>query len=88
MVADVNCWTKSYSTPLHEAIKRQNLQTCTILIDNFADVNSKCIQGKTPLHYACELGNMDLVKLLSNRREIYINIDDNELNKPIHLAAK
>ena len=54
--ADPNIPTFRGETPLHAAIKIQNLQIAELLIRNGADLNIEDVNGATPLHYAALYG--------------------------------
>ena len=49
------------NTLLHEAIQAQNIHFVNYLIDNGADVNTTDSSGWTPLHFACQYGDMKIV---------------------------
>ena len=66
---DVNTDYTYTTTPLHEAIKVQDLVVVSMLllhgacVDTLDDVE---IQGtyQTPLHYACQQSNVDIIRIL------------------------
>uniref|UniRef100_A0A1X7T2P1 Uncharacterized protein n=1 Tax=Amphimedon queenslandica TaxID=400682 RepID=A0A1X7T2P1_AMPQE len=50
------------------------------------DVNAKGRFGYTPLHYACEKGHFEIVKILTNHPQCNIEAEDENNDRPIHLA--
>ena len=58
-----------------------------ILIEKFPDVNARSQLGETPLHLACKLQSLDIVKLLTSLEEIFVDIEDNKGNTPLHFAV-
>lgn len=52
-----------------------------------ADVNARTQSGETPMHIACKLSNFDIVTLLSELPETFIDIEDAKGNTPLHYAA-
>lgn len=64
--ADVN--TRSlkagFTTPLHSAVKYQQLEIAKLLISYKADINVQDICSKTPIFYAIESANFKMTKLL------------------------
>jgi uncharacterized protein len=51
-------------TPVHIAVKNNNIELCKLLIDSGFEINCLDEQGKSPLFYACRTGNRSLVQLL------------------------
>ena len=41
-----------------------DLAVCQVLIDAGADIETKDVEGRSPLHFACSSGSLDVVKLL------------------------
>jgi ankyrin repeat protein len=58
-----------------------------LLINNNADVNSKDIDGFTPLHYACKQSNIELTQLLINNNAD-VNSKDIHGSTPLQYACK
>ena len=50
-------------------------------IQNYSGENQ--IEQKTALHLAAEIGNLEIIKLLLEKKEIVINIEDSQGKKPI-----
>lgn len=44
------------NTPLHYAIAQENYEMVQFLLYHHANVNHKNLEGKTPLHFALEIG--------------------------------
>lgn len=55
-----------------------------ILINYNVDINSKDLEGMTPIHHACSMGYIDFVKFLLEQKEIQINDVDNHYSSPLH----
>ena len=65
-----NARTKTGITPLHEAASgvplplRGQRDTVNVLVDEGADVNSRDVNGQTPLQFAASNGRSDKAELL------------------------
>ncbi|MEC4895831.1 MAG: ankyrin repeat domain-containing protein [Oscillatoria sp. PMC 1051.18] len=70
--ADVNIRGEDSSTALHSAVNVavaiKSDRVVKILLDAGADVNAKNSRGKSPLDYAKEIKDDELVRLLTNRQ--------------------
>lgn len=66
-------------TPLHDACMKSDssLKMVRLLLDNGADTETKDNDGWTPLHFACEKLNLEIIRLLLQRKA---NIDAQKLN--------
>ena len=80
-------------TPLHQAVfgsigaKKQNcIFTAERLIDNGSDIGAPDIYWKTPLHYACTRGNLEMVELLISKESPLDNVA-RDGSTPLHCAA-
>lgn len=78
-------------TPLHQAILKQDECMILLLLDYGADITYVSKLGKTALHMACEIGNVDMVKLLIESEQIkndrsIINSQDSYKLTPILYA--
>lgn len=56
------------------------------MIKLFAEVNSCDCEGKSPLHYACEVGAYKIVEILVNNKAI-VNHADEYGNTALHIAC-
>ena len=74
-------------TPLHAATQTKNEKIIRLLVElGGADIDAKCQEGKTPLHFACDWGHDETVKiLLENGADI--NAGDDFGVTPLHRAA-
>jgi uncharacterized protein len=61
-------------SPLHLAVRSQNLDIINILLDRHAEVNLRMNTGETALHLACKQGNYDIVKALTKLSETFVDI--------------
>lgn len=64
LVWDTNTLTKQFEGILNIAIKHKNVDCVRVLIESGADVNLINGIGETPLHYAADTGDNDIIKLL------------------------
>ena len=62
------------------------LETMECLLRHGADVNSKTIDGWTPLHSACRWGNVEAASLLL-RCKADLNAQTNSSQTPLHLSS-
>ena len=74
---------------IHEASRSNNIEIVRHLIGKGCAINVKGKNGCTPLHYACECGNLNLVKVLTNNTSYCdVEVYDNYNERAIHKAAK
>ena len=71
---------------LHYAARSGNVDICSYLLQNQADVNVTNVGGDTPLHRAAYIGHMELCLLLLQYKAdiIAANMDG---HSPLHRAA-
>lgn len=80
-------WGHPNELLLCEAARKGDLNRIIDHIGNGVNVNFVDGFGRTPLHYACQLGSLEAVKLLvANKARV--NIWDADGTTPLHLAAK
>lgn len=73
-------------TPLHEAVRDDDLEKFEEQMSLQADVNAQDENGLTPLHYACANGDIKYVRmLLASNADL--NLEDNRGETPLHYAA-
>jgi ankyrin repeat protein len=75
--------------PIHKVIESNKEDKYNVLLkmlDMGADPNLKDSNGWTALHYACEFGDFDSVKILVNHKAV-IDFFSNNHRTPLHLAA-
>ena len=73
-------------TPLTIASENGLTDTVNMLINNGAKAYNKCDNsGFAPLHYACQLGNPDMVQTLI-KAGANVNVMSGDKLMPIHLA--
>ncbi|PAA78886.1 hypothetical protein BOX15_Mlig033138g3 [Macrostomum lignano] len=74
-------------TPLMIACSKNELGMVRFLVKkNRADVNAIAHNGRTPAHFACQSGSLELLKLLHSQGAELDNADNNGVT-PIFLAA-
>ena len=78
------------TSPIHTAVNdgTEQHELVRLLLSNRVDPNVKDKQyGRTPLHYACLRGHINVTNLLLDYNSI-INADDNDQVTPLHLACR
>lgn len=75
-------------TPLHSAVRSNNLKAVQILIQNNANINLGDKNDKTPLHYASLLGYTDITQELLQCKDVDVNKVDIDGDSAIHKAVK
>jgi len=84
---DVNMPDRRGYTPLHYAVKLENLTIMNDLITSGANVNATTSSGTTPLLLALKKDNIDVIRLLlSNRANV--NLVDRLGKLPIKIVAE
>lgn len=74
--------------PIHIAVSRNHFRLTELLLRQNAAVDKRSHKGFTSLYFACQNGNLDMVKLLLNYR-VDINCQNEILNRtPLHAAYK
>ena len=61
---EINLLSSLRSTPLHYAIVGENEETVRYLVLRGALVNTTNIYAESPLHWACKVGNLAIVRTL------------------------
>lgn len=72
---------------MHSSIFSGDINITKLLVDRYAEINAIDDEGKTPLHLACMLGNLSMVKLLLTKPESNANIQDFKGDTPLHMAC-
>ena len=67
------------STPLIEAAEYGNFQAVRVLLDNKANINAKTHMGTPPISYAILNEDINMIKLMLEKRKGKINVKDIEL---------
>lgn len=67
------------STPLIEAAQSGNFQAVRVLLDNKANINAKTRLGTPPISYAILNEDINMIKLMLQKRKGKINVKDIEL---------
>ncbi|KKT23685.1 MAG: hypothetical protein UW09_C0003G0207 [candidate division TM6 bacterium GW2011_GWF2_43_87] len=87
--ADVNAVDQWGTTPLHKAIRSNQLEAVKLLVKKGADVNQKTKHFGTPLFSAAEKGNLEIMRYLIEDEHVDVNVkvDDSENFTPLHNAV-
>ncbi|PQE07328.1 ankyrin repeat protein [Rutstroemia sp. NJR-2017a WRK4] len=84
---DVNVWSSNL-TPLIAAVQTHHLKTTELLLDAGADPSLALKStSETPLHIACRMGDLPIVKLLV-QNSASLSARDAHLNTPLLVAAR
>jgi ankyrin repeat protein len=84
---DIDHRNQSGMTALHMAIKESNTAAAKFLLSNGANPNAADRNGRTPLHVAAYYTkDMDIVKLLLNRKNVNVNYLDNSGKSALQYA--
>ena len=85
--ADVNAQNSINNSPLiFTTFDSGDPETAEILLNSGAHCDLQCARGRTALHWAAEIGNLDLVRLLL-QRGARLDIQDNDGRTPRDLAT-
>uniref|UniRef100_A0A3B3TF35 Transient receptor potential cation channel subfamily A member 1 n=1 Tax=Paramormyrops kingsleyae TaxID=1676925 RepID=A0A3B3TF35_9TELE len=85
--AHINYADKSFSSPLHLAVRGGNIDVINLCIAKGAKIDQQQSDKSTALHLACTQGALEVVKLMLSaydRVEDIINITDGALHTPLH----
>lgn len=74
-----------YSTPLHRAAITGDAPTVEYLISRGADVNARCIDNSTPLHWAACHRNTGILELIKAKADVEAVANDG--STPLHWAS-
>ena len=83
----LNAINKTGTTPLHSAASGGNV-ACVNALVNKGGVVHRCHFGRTPLMYACHVGNLQAAKALYSAHPFQRDWVDNDGNTPLHLAVE
>ena len=64
-----------------------NKKAATILVERKAQIDSRDVNRRTPLHIACQAKQDDIVQILVDNHAD-VNLFDADDDMPIHLACK
>ena len=65
-----------FSTSIHLATELSNYEIVKLFLENDVDANSKDTMGRTPFHFACIRGNMEIANLLIKEGHCDIHINE------------
>ena len=88
--ADVNAYKSGYSagTPLHRAVRKNDLPMIEVLLDAGADVDARDGGGGTPLHVAANYSDKLAVSKVLLAAGADVNARDSNWNTPLHELAR
>jgi len=96
---DLNVQNTHLNTPLHLACYMQNLSIIRLFLEMKCSTNIPNRKGETAqniplnedgdhlLHFACQWGNVDIVKYLIDNERYDLNTPNMHLNTPLHIAC-
>lgn len=85
---NINLRDSKNNTPLHIALKNNQIATAKALIErDEIDPSIKNNYGNTPLHTAAKKGHIEIVDTLVNKEEVDPQATNNLGNTPLHIAA-
>lgn len=89
LAADPNVKDSAGLTPMHIAARAGFVQVCEALLDHGerTKIDSTDLELKTPLHYACLHGQLQVAQLLV-RSGANVDFQDDQRNTPLHYAAE
>ena len=88
MIGIINTIAPDSFSPLHASVFASSTKCCELLLGKGAYIGTLDPFMRTPLHWACESGDADMVSLfLSWVNDEVLNSRDSDGNTPIHLAA-
>eukprot|EP00063_Salmo_salar_P071140 XP_014045975.1 PREDICTED: transient receptor potential cation channel subfamily A member 1-like isoform X3 [Salmo salar] len=83
----INYVDKSFSTPLHLAVRGGNLEVIKLCIEQGAKIDQQQCDKSTALHFACTQGATEAVKLMLSAHDRVcdvINLTDGACQTPLH----
>uniref|UniRef100_A0A673XS95 Transient receptor potential cation channel, subfamily A, member 1a n=1 Tax=Salmo trutta TaxID=8032 RepID=A0A673XS95_SALTR len=83
----INYVDKSFSTPLHLAVRGGNLEVIKLCIEQGAKIDQQQCDKSTALHFACTQGATEAVKLMLSAHDSVcdvINLTDGACQTPLH----
>lgn len=79
--------TESIDFPLHDAVKRGNVDFMTECLNNRVSVNGLDKAGSTPLHWAAHGGHIACLQALLSQPRCEVNVQNKLGDTPLHAAA-
>lgn len=86
-VAILIATTSTYGQTLHGAAFKNDVARVRTLVEQGSDVNAKDSQGVTPLHYAAQMGHIEIMEILISRGADVNVSTSKDGAAPIHLAS-
>ncbi|KAF8851436.1 ankyrin [Acephala macrosclerotiorum] len=78
----LNVRDRELCTPLHHAVKAENIAVATVLLQQGADINAKNKNGDTPLHFAAEFDPRGSWELLIDYGAV-VTVENNKQLTPL-----
>lgn len=88
--ANINATNAQGRTPLHEAVTRDLVASCQLLLDNGADDTIQSTTQSTPFHTAAACGSVDCMEVIlrhSDKPEVKVNELDRQRSSALHKCA-
>ena len=67
------CLSLGNAALLYDACEKGKVALARVLLDNGAEVDRACEDGRTPLYIACQQGHVDVARLLLERGAVFEN---------------
>jgi ankyrin len=87
-ISPIDVVNEKRETALHIACREGDKELIQLLKQKGASWKAKDEKGRTPFHFLAKKGHAKIIQSLLPDAKIPLNTEDNEKNRPLHLAAK